>query len=83
MPIKVLIYRDIRVGDSRFPKGKSRIEYDSYHEKSRKLHQLIYQQGPNYGAVGDCCAYLSHEELQRLIDDGAVALMRLRLATRK
>jgi hypothetical protein len=56
-----------------FPMG-SKIILDKSNPVKRKCHQLIWQQGNYYGQVGDRCAYLSHEELFELHEQGFIKL---------
>lgn len=52
----------------------SKIELDKKNPISKKEHQLIHQQGSHYGTVGDCCEYLTHEQLFDLAKQGFVLL---------
>lgn len=78
MAIRVQILRDIKRPDYRLPfyAHTVRIEYDAKAPRARKTHQLIYQQGPCYGTVGDCCDYLTHDELLELERQGFVRISR-------
>lgn len=74
--IRVTILKDIK------PKGWSsvfyartaRFEYDSKSPTRKKIHQLIYQQGPRYGQVGDMCESFTHDELLELERQGFVRI---------
>lgn len=58
-----------------FPNWRNtRIELDKTNPVKRKCHQLIYQQGPYYGSVGDRCEYLTHEQLFKLEADGLIKI---------
>lgn len=39
-----------------------------------KEHQLLYQQGRQYGESGDCCTYLNNQELLRLQSEGMIKI---------
>lgn len=53
---------------------QSKIDLDTKSPVNKKTHQLYFQQGQNYGAVGDRCTYLSHEELFKLQDLGFIKI---------
>jgi hypothetical protein len=59
-----------------FIRHRSFIDYDARHPIPKKQHQLVYQQGDQYGMVGDRCTYLTHDELLALIADGSVLRVR-------
>ncbi len=71
---RFLVQRDItpRGYSEPFIRHRSFIVYDAKSPVLRKHHQLVYQQGDQYGTVGDRCAYLSHEDLLALERDGSV-----------
>ena len=50
------------------------IEYDSAAPMRKKIHQLIHQQGPRYGTIGDRCEHLTHDELLELERHGFVRI---------
>ena len=57
-----------------FPIG-SRIVLDNEHSViADKVHQVIWQQGRNYGEVGDMCDYITHAELFDLHQRGFIRL---------
>lgn len=47
---------------------------DKKRKADSKIHELIYQQGTYYGAVGDRCTYLSHDELFELEEKGMIKI---------
>lgn len=53
---------------------QTRLILDKKSPSNKKEHQLIYQQGSKYGAVGDCCAYLSNEQLLDLESKGMIKI---------
>ncbi len=78
--ITVTILNDIQLRkDSHvFTKRVSVLNYDAKRPRAKKRHQLLYQQGERYGTVGDCCAYLTHAELEMLEASGYVRINRRR-----
>lgn len=76
--MKITILRDIEAPgfSSIFFKRSSRIIYDTKSPKTKKLHQLLYQQGERYGEIGDMCTYLKHDELLDLERRGFVSIKR-------
>lgn len=59
---------------SYFYPESARFEYDSYKPTAKKVHLIIFQRGPNYGAVGDMCAGFRHPELLELEREGYVRI---------
>lgn len=53
---------------------QTRLILDKKSPSKNKEHQLIYQQGARYGEVGDCCVYLSNEDLLRLEEKGMIKI---------
>lgn len=53
---------------------KTKLILDKKRPSNKKEHQLIYQQGENYGEVGDCCTYLSNEDLFALEEKGMIQI---------
>ncbi len=53
---------------------QTKIILDKKSPSSKKEHQLIYQQGRQYGEVGDCCNYLSNDELLQLEEKGMISI---------
>lgn len=53
---------------------KVHIELDKKNKAANKLHQIYYQQGSNYGSVGDRCDYITHDELFRLEEKGMIII---------
>lgn len=47
---------------------------DKKRKSDSKIHELIYQQGANYGTIGDRCTYLSHDELFELEEKGMIKI---------
>lgn len=78
MSIHVVILRDIRLQGwtEPFTKKCSAIEYDTKSATQSKLHRLTYQQGEQYGTIGDCCTYLTQPELEALAAAGYVKIVR-------
>jgi hypothetical protein len=76
--VRIVILKDItpKGWTSTFYVGTSRFEYDARNPTKRKNHQLIFQRGRNYGAVGDMCAGFSHDELLELERQGFVRIER-------
>lgn len=76
MKTTVTILRDIQLRENSFVfyRRTARIEYDSQSPRNKKLHQLIFQQGDHYGNVGDCCDYLTHDQLLDLERAGFVRI---------
>lgn len=74
MPRKptVTILRDIKRPGYTTPFYARTARIDFY--SAKKGHQIIYQQGPRYGSVGDCCDDLTHAELLELERDGFVRI---------
>lgn len=77
----VTLLRDIPYSEIRgrqsvtvFFKTRSKIEYDTKQPITKKRHALIYQQGPYYGTIGDCCDYLTHDELLDLERRGFISI---------
>jgi len=66
---------DFGNGSTVFPlSSKTKIVLDKKSPSNRKEHQLIYQQGPQYGSVGDCCKYLDNFELLELESKGFITI---------
>jgi hypothetical protein len=78
--IKVIILRDFQVeeGGQVFTRKCSTIEYDTKRPTEKKWHHLVYQQGERYGTVGDCCEYLTDQQLHDLVFKGHVRIERSR-----
>lgn len=57
---------------------QTRLILDKKSPSNKKEHQLIYQQGSQYGSVGDCCAYLSNEDLLKLEAKGMIKILKSR-----
>ena len=76
--MRFLVQRDItpRGYSEPFLRHRSFIVYDAKRSTAKKEHQIIYQQGDQYGTVGDRCASLGHEELLELERDGSVLRVR-------
>jgi hypothetical protein len=53
----------------------SRIVYDAKSPRAKKIHQLLYQQGPRYGQIGDACDYVRHDELLEMERRGLVRIV--------
>lgn len=53
---------------------QTRLILDKKNPSKRKVHQLIYQQGRQYGEVGDCCTYLSNDDLLKLEEKGMIKI---------
>jgi len=72
--MRFIVKRDItpRGYSEPFIRHRSFIVYDAKRPIEKKQHQLVYQQGDQYGTVGDRCAYLNHEELLALESEGSV-----------
>lgn len=65
----------VRDGGFLFPLNPmTRIVLDKKSPSHKKEHQLIFQQGSNYGSVGDCCNYLSNEDLFTLERKGMISI---------
>lgn len=54
--------------------SQTKINLDKKNPSRRKEHQLIFQQGRQYGAVGDCCNYLDNDELLSLEEKGMIEI---------
>lgn len=78
--VQVQLLKDIELPRHRKPfyRRLSRIEYDAKAPRAKKIHQLISQQGPCYGSVGDSCEYLTHDQLLQLERDGFIRITGLR-----
>jgi hypothetical protein len=78
----VTILKDIQPceGYSVFYRQSTRIEYDAKRRQDKKQHALIYQQGPQYGSIGDNCYFLTHDELLDLERRGFVRITGRRTA---
>lgn len=65
-------------GGFKFPMGlHTRIELDKKSKASKKLHTLSYQFDlRHYGNIGDCCEYLSNEQLFELEEKGMIEIKR-------
>lgn len=75
--LSVTQLKPIQLGEGRFiypHNSRTKINLDRKRPSNKKEHQLIYQQGPNYGTVGDCCNYLSNEELLELEAKGMISI---------
>jgi hypothetical protein len=68
MKTTVTILKDIQMQPNAhiFRRRSSELNYDSKLPRAKKLHQLLFQQGDYYGEVGDCCEYITHEQLLEL-----------------
>ncbi len=67
----------IQVSEGRFTfpiSCQTRLILDKKSPSHKKEHQLIYQQGSQYGTVGDCCTYLNNEELLDLEAKGMIII---------
>jgi len=53
---------------------QTRLILDKKSPSKKKEHQLIYQQGRQYGEVGDCCTYLSNDGLLKLEEKGMIKI---------
>ena len=53
---------------------QTRLILDKKSPSKKKEHQLIYQQGTRYGQVGDCCTYLSNDDLLKLEEKGMIKI---------
>jgi hypothetical protein len=76
MAINAVILRDIQLHPDGpiYKQECSRIEYDPRRAVAKKTHRLVCQHGADYGAAGDCEAYISHSTLMRLVAEGKVRL---------
>jgi hypothetical protein len=76
MKTTVTILKDIQLRENSFVfhRRSARVVYDSSSTRSKKLHQLIFQQGDRYGEVGDCCDYITHDQLLELERTGFVRI---------
>ena len=74
--MKITILKDIKRPMFHMPFycRNSQILYDSKSPIAKKSHCLFYQQGHNYGQVGDQCDYLSHDELLSLEREGFITI---------
>lgn len=52
----------------------TKIILDKKRPSNKKIHELLHQQGSHYGTVGDCCTYLSNDELLSLEAKGMIAI---------
>lgn len=68
----VTILRDIKRPGYTTPFYARTARIDFYSPKEG--HQIVYQQGPHYGLVGDRCDDLTHAELLELERDGFVRI---------
>ena len=78
--ILVKILKDIQLRENGhlFTQKCAVIEYDSKSRRKDKTHLLIHQQGSEYGSIGDCCEYLSQQDLESLAARGLIRIDRLR-----
>lgn len=53
---------------------RTKITLDKKSPSHRKEHQLLFQQGPCYGSIGDCCKYLDNIELLELEKAGFLSI---------
>lgn len=53
---------------------RTKIILDKKSPSHRKEHRLVFQQGPCYGSVGDCCKYLDNNELLELEKAGFLSI---------
>jgi hypothetical protein len=53
---------------------KTKLILDKKSPSKKKEHQLVYQQGICYGSVGDCCTYLSNDDLFALEAKGMILI---------
>lgn len=61
--------------DFSFPVScQTRLVLDKKNPANKKEHQFIYQQGSQYGTVGDCCVYLSNDDLFLLEEKGLISI---------
>jgi len=83
--IVITILKDIqlRKGGHVYTRKVSALKYDANRAKAAKRHQLLYQQGEQYGTVGDCCDYLTHDQLLQLEADGYIHIEDVKPKTRK
>lgn len=69
--------KEIQVTDDSFifPIGSdTKLILDKKGPSNKKEHQLIYQQGSQYGQVGDYCTYLTNDELFELEQKGMIKI---------
>ena len=65
----------VREGGFIYPMSSStRIILDKVRHSTKKIHDLVYQQGSQYGMVGDCCDYLNNDELLALEEKGMIVI---------
>jgi hypothetical protein len=58
-----------------FPLSRqTKIILDKKSPAPKKLHELTFQQGAYFGEVGDCCSYLSNDELFELEEKGMLRI---------
>lgn len=75
--LKVTQLKAIQVSEGSFTfpiSCQTRLILDKKNPSKRKVHQLIYQQGRQYGEVGDCCTYLSNDDLLKLEEKGMIKI---------
>ena len=69
----------LREGSFIFPIScQTKLILDKKSPSAKKEHQLIYQQGVNYGSVGDCCTYLTNDDLLKLEEKGMIKIKKTR-----
>lgn len=54
--------------------SRTKIVLDSSAPIAKKEHQILFQQGPRYGSVGDYCYSVDHEELFELERKGMIKI---------
>ncbi|HKS28949.1 MAG TPA: hypothetical protein VJS44_14075 [Pyrinomonadaceae bacterium] len=76
MNTTITILKDIQLRPNShiFYRRSSQLVYDNRSPRDKKQHQLLFQQGDRYGTVGDCCDYISHEQLLELEQQGFVRI---------
>lgn len=52
----------------------TKIELDKKSPSNKKEHQIVYQQGRQYGSVGDCCTSVNNDELFELEAKGMIKI---------
>lgn len=75
LEVKQLKAIQVESGGFIFPiSSQTSLILDKKSPANRKEHQLIYQQGSQYGEVGDRCTYLNNKQLLELEEKGMIKI---------
>lgn len=70
----------LKEGGFTYPLGPcTKLVLDKKSRTKNKQHELLYQQGPYYGTVGDRCAYLNNDDLFALEAKGMISIKKTKI----